>query len=99
MGRQLSRRRFLTTLAVAPALTVLYTWRVEPTWMEFVRRDLPIAQLPDALVGKTLVQLSDIHIGPQVDEDYVADVFRRVTALDPDIVVHTGDLITYAGPE
>jgi predicted MPP superfamily phosphohydrolase len=67
--------------------------------VEFVRRDLPIVNLPPALAGKTLVQLSDIHIGSQVDDKYLASVFAQVTALQPDIVVNTGDLITYAGPE
>lgn len=99
MSQLLTRRRFLTGLIATTGLTVLYTWRVEPTWVEFVRRDLPIANLPPSLAGKTLVQLSDIHIGPQVDDDYVASVFAQIAALNPDIVVHTGDLITYAGPK
>jgi len=99
MSQLLTRRRFLTGLIAAPVLAGLYTWRVEPTWVEFVPRDLPIANLPPALAGKTLVQLSDIHIGPQVDDDYIAGVFAQVAALNPDLVVHTGDLITYAGPK
>lgn len=45
--------------------------------------------------GSTLVQLSDIHVGSSVDADYVTDAFRRVAALQPDIVVATGDLISY----
>ena len=95
----MKRRKFLLTLGGGVAGTLLYTWRLEPTWVEFVRRDLPIANLPAALRGKTLVQLSDIHIGSQVADDHVTDVFAQVAALQPDIVVHTGDLITYAGPK
>lgn len=98
MPRRISRRSFLSGLVAAPALVGLYTWRVEPVWLEIVRRDLPVRNLPAALAGKTLAHLSDIHIGKQVDDEYLADVFRRVTALKPDIVVHTGDLITYGGP-
>jgi predicted MPP superfamily phosphohydrolase len=41
------------------------------------------------------VQLSDIHVGLPMDDDYVIDVFQRVTALAPDIVVFTGDFISY----
>ncbi|MBI3886292.1 MAG: phosphoesterase, partial [Opitutae bacterium] len=33
-----------------------------------------------------------------VDDDYLTAVFRRVSALQPDLVAHTGDLITYGGP-
>lgn len=94
-----TRRRFLTGIIAAPVLTILYTWRVEPTWVEFVHRNLPIANLPPSLSGNTLVQLSDIHIGPQVDDNYIAGIFAKITSLAPDIVVHTGDLITYAGPK
>lgn len=99
MPQVFTRRRFLAGLVAAPIVTALYTWRIEPTWVEFVHRDLPIANLPPGLVGKTLVQLSDIHIGSQVSDDHITDVFTQVVALKPDIVVHTGDLITYAGPK
>lgn len=92
----LTRRRFLVGIIAA---TGLYTWRLEPTWIEYVFRDLPIANLPPALAGKILIQLSDTHIGPQVDDAYITTVFKAITALNPDIVIHTGDLISYAGPK
>jgi predicted MPP superfamily phosphohydrolase len=98
MPRLLTRRAFLTTVVAAPVLTGLYTWRIEPTWLEIAHRDLPLAHLPPALAGRTLVQLSDIHIGPQVDDDYIRRTFAAVTALAPDFVVHTGDLVTYHEP-
>jgi uncharacterized protein len=93
----LTRRRFLHTalLGTAAMGTGLYAWRIEPHWIEFVRRHLPIRGLPEALTGRTLVHLSDIHVGLPMDENYVIDVFQRVTALNPDIVVFTGDFISY----
>lgn len=94
----LSRRQFLLATTGAAALTGLYTWQVEPHWVEWVQRDLPIAHLPPALTGKTLVQLSDIHIGPQVDDAYLIRALDAVAAFAPDFVVHTGDLITYVTP-
>lgn len=97
MASLLTRRRFISGVIAGPALAGLYAWRVEPTWVEFFHRDLPIANLPAGLAGKTLVHLSDIHIGPQVSDDYLIGVFQQITALAPAIVVHTGDLITYAG--
>jgi predicted MPP superfamily phosphohydrolase len=98
MKRLLTRRQFVATLGTAAAGVGFYTWRIEPTWLEITHRSLPVANLPPALAGKTLVQLSDIHIGPQVDDDYVIRSFAAITALQPDFVVHTGDLVTYAGP-
>jgi uncharacterized protein len=94
----LSRRRFLQLAggATASAAAVgLYAWRIEPHWLEIVRRRLAIRRLPARLSGRTLAQLSDIHVGPDVDDDYVTATFRRVAALTPDIVVFTGDLITH----
>ena len=79
----------------AAASVGLYTWRVEPHWVEFVKLPLPIQHLPLDLVGKTLVQLSDIHAGLVVDDAYLIDTFRRVQALSPDIVVYTGDFVSY----
>jgi predicted MPP superfamily phosphohydrolase len=94
----LGRRRFLTaslTVATSGLVVGLYTWQVEPHWLELVGRSLPIQGLPAALVGKRLVQLSDLHVGPSVADDYVLETFRRVVALRPDIVVYTGDFTSY----
>ncbi len=60
-----------------------------------VERDLPIASLPMALDGARLMQFSDLHVGPDVDDDYLVDAFSRAAAYRPDIVVVTGDFITY----
>jgi uncharacterized protein len=88
-----TRRQFLTLGAAASA--GLYAWRIEPHWVELVERPLPIRGLPTSLVGRTLIQISDVHTGLRVDDDYLIAVFRRVTDLNPDIVVLTGDLISY----
>jgi predicted MPP superfamily phosphohydrolase len=74
----------------------LYTWLVEPHWLEVVKRPLPIRGLPTALHGRTLAQLSDIHVGPRVSDAYVLDTFTRVATLAPDIIVYTGDFTSYA---
>lgn len=91
----LSRRRFLGAAAVGAAATGLYAWRIEPHWVEVTRRRLALPDLPRDLVGRTLVQLSDLHVGPRVDDDYVRDCFAKVRALAPDLVVVTGDLISH----
>ena len=94
----ISRRQFLWTAAAAcgaGAGAGIYTWQLEPHWLEIVRRPLPIRRLPAALDGTTLAQLSDIHVGRRVSDDYVLDTFRRVAALTPDIVVYTGDFTSH----
>jgi uncharacterized protein len=90
-----SRRDFLYASAASAAAAGLYTWRVEPHWLEIVRRELPIRNLPPALAGRTLAQISDVHVGPRVDDRYVLEVFARVASLQPDIVAITGDLVSH----
>jgi predicted MPP superfamily phosphohydrolase len=82
----------------AAAAVGAYSWRVEPYWLEIVPRSLPVRSLPKSLVGCTLVQFSDIHVGSRVSDDFLLDTFRRVAALRPDIVVITGDLMSLHGP-
>jgi predicted MPP superfamily phosphohydrolase len=95
---RLNRRRFLRIAGAGAAGGVglgLYTWRVEPHWLEIVRRPLPVRALPSSLSERTLVQISDLHVGARVDDDYVLTTFRRVRELQPDIVVMTGDFISH----
>jgi predicted MPP superfamily phosphohydrolase len=93
-----TRRRFLRKTAVSTVLalagTATYTWRIEPHWVEVVRRDLPIAHLPASLVGRTLVHLSDLHVGPEVDDEYLIRNLKYVSELDADIHALTGDFMT-----
>jgi predicted MPP superfamily phosphohydrolase len=94
-GRRAFLKRGTVWLGACSTGVGLYAWQVEPHWVEYVERVLPIAHLPGPLVGARLVQLSDLHVGPQVDDDYVFDVFDRVREMAPDIVVYTGDFTTY----
>ena len=93
----LSRRQFLALGAVGAAAAGLgiYTWRIEPHWVEVVRRPMPLAGLPAALEGATLLQVSDLHVGPRVDPEYLIRTLREAGELAPDFVVATGDFVTY----
>jgi len=83
----------------AAASTVGYTWRIEPHWIEEVQRALPIADLPPRWQGRTLVQISDLHVGPIVDDDYISEALQRVSALRPDVLAITGDFMSCHGVE
>ena len=58
-------------------------------------KDVPvrIPNLPPALAGLRLVQISDVHIGPLLHKEWVEGVVDRVRALRPDLVAITGDLV------
>lgn len=55
--------------------------------------DIPLANLPKELAGFTIVQLSDIHVGPTIKRDYVQAIVERVNQLDADLVAITGDVV------
>lgn len=58
-----------------------------------VEVDIPLAKLPKALAGFTIVQLSDIHVGPTIKRAYVQAIVDRVNQLDADLVAITGDVV------
>jgi predicted MPP superfamily phosphohydrolase len=60
---------------------------------EVRRVELAIRDLPPALDGFRMVQLTDLHISRMMHEDWVREVVERSNALRPDLVVITGDLI------
>ncbi len=94
----LTRRKWIKRVAGTVALgTVgigLYSWRIEPRWVEVVERSMAITNLPSSLEGRTLVQISDIHIGEAVEDAFLIDWFQKVATWAPDIVVFTGDFLT-----
>ncbi|CAM1341600.1 metallophosphoesterase [Tenacibaculum aestuarii] len=99
----MKRRKFvkksLLSIVGTGLLTGFYSWKIEPNWLEFVRKKMPIKNLPQSLVGKTLMQISDIHIGNRFDYTYIIDSFKKAQNLNPDFVVYTGDYVSYDNKE
>jgi len=92
---KIPRRRFLQASAAAGLGVGLYTWRWESHWLELVQRPLPIARLPEHWIGSRIVQVSDLHIGADVNDGYLIRTFEHVKELSPEIVVYTGDFISF----
>ena len=91
----MKRRNFLKGVAATGVLTGLYTWQVEPFWVEYVELDMPIDNLPEELEGKLLMQISDLHVGTRFDWQYLIESFKIAQQKEPDIVVYTGDFVSY----
>jgi len=60
---------------------------------EVVRVSVPLVNLPPALEGFTIAQITDIHVGSTIKSDYVRAIVERVNGLDADAVAITGDVI------
>jgi len=60
---------------------------------QITRTKVPIPGLGAGLDGLRIVQLSDIHLGPTLGAAFMERVVQATNALDPDLVVITGDLV------
>lgn len=54
---------------------------------------VPIARLPRSASGYSIVQLTDMHVGPTIGRAFVDAVVRETNRLAADMVVITGDLV------
>lgn len=94
----LARRRFLLNatngamFAVALPMTGygMFNARREPAVVE---NALAVPGLPEGLDGFTIAQISDTHIGPTIRSRWARMVVDAVNRLNPDMIVHTGDLV------
>lgn len=84
-----------TALAVVAAagLFTLFGYVNARRVARIVRVEVPLADLPPELEGFTIVQLSDIHVGPTIKRDYVQAIVDRVNGLEADLVAITGDVV------
>ncbi len=60
---------------------------------EVRRVRVPLPRLPPSASGYSIVQLTDIHVGPTIGRHFIERVVAETNALGPDLVVITGDLI------
>ena len=58
------------------------------------RINIPIRSLAPPLAGFRIVQISDIHLWPIVNLHLVRKIIKIINALQPDLVVITGDFVT-----
>lgn len=91
-GRHLAARLRYSMAAAALCLSAcgVYTAVQVP---QVKRVELAVRGLPPALDGFRLVQLSDLHISRLFQAAWVSQVVQRSNALQPDMVLITGDLI------
>jgi len=55
--------------------------------------EVPLPDLPPALDGFTIAQISDVHIGPTIKRDFLRGIVDMVNSLRVDLVAITGDLV------
>lgn len=55
--------------------------------------DIRLPGLPAELDGFTIVQISDVHVGPTIKRPYVQAIVDAVNRQNPDVVAVTGDIV------
>jgi len=87
----------LNTVATAAFFFILaVVFSIYGIWNAFNPRvknlEIKINNLPAAWQGKTVVQLSDVHLGNIHRVSFLENVVEKTNALKPDLIVITGDL-------
>lgn len=87
----------LGILGVASGLTGygIYEARRRPGIVEVT---VPIARLPQAFHGFRIAQITDLHAGLTIGREWIEGVVEEVTALRPDLIAFTGDLVDGSVP-
>ncbi|MBA5628643.1 metallophosphoesterase [Moheibacter lacus] len=96
--RNFIKKSFLGTIGLG-VVGGIYSWQIEPFWVEFIKKKMPVVNLPENLIGKTMMQFSDLHIGDRFDYNFIIESFEKAKAFAPDFVVYTGDFVNYESPE
>jgi predicted MPP superfamily phosphohydrolase len=55
--------------------------------------EVRLERLPRTLSGLTVIQFSDVHVGPTIGRRFIEHIVERANAAKPDIVAITGDLV------
>ena len=90
---------FQTATAVAgaaPFLGAVYGFSTERLKYLVRRVEVPVSNLPPALDGLKIAQLSDIHLSGYMTREQVRRAVDMANDLAPDLAVITGDFITGA---
>ncbi len=94
------RRYFFKTATAAagavPFLGAMYGFAAERLNYQVHRVEIPISNLPAALDGMKIAQLSDIHMSGYMPRSQVRRAIDMANDLDADLAVVTGDFITGA---
>jgi uncharacterized protein len=89
---ELSRWSARAVVIAAVLVTLLGLWNARRI-ARVVTVEIPLAGLPQPLRGFTIVQISDVHVGPTIRQRYVEGIVEAVNQLQPDLIAITGDLV------
>lgn len=75
-------------------LTIAYSKKVEPYWIDVVQVPVTLPHLSAEFEGYRIVQITDVHADRWMTRDRIAQVTQQMNEQKPDLVVLTGDYVT-----
>jgi predicted MPP superfamily phosphohydrolase len=93
MRRQAIARGAATIAGVAAAGASGLALRSGLGEVELKEVGVELERLPRALSGLTLVQLTDIHVGPTIGRRFIDAIVEKTNNAKPDAIMITGDLV------
>jgi predicted MPP superfamily phosphohydrolase len=96
-GRRYFFRAATAAAGAAPFLGAMYGFAAERLNYQVRRVEIPLPNLPSALDGMRIVQISDIHLSSYMSRTEVRRAVDMANDLGADLAVVTGDLITGSG--
>ncbi len=87
------------SLAVAPFIIVGDGLLRKVTNFHVNSLDLPVKDLPRALEGLKIIQISDLHAGSIPNGSHIQEVRRIINTLSADMVFMTGDFVNFRSDE
>lgn len=92
----LTRRKFLTRSALlAAGGLALYSGEIARHEISIVTQELTVRNLPPEFHNFRIVQISDLHYDEYTEPSFLRRVISHVNSLQPDLVVITGDHISF----
>lgn len=92
-----SRRKFISQISIfsglAPLAVLTYGMLRNAYNYQFHQVKVSLKKLPSNFKGFTIVQLSDIHAGSFNKIKPIEKAIEKINALNPDLIVFTGDLV------
>lgn len=90
--KKLNKKQVAGLTICGTLFLLLVAWMlIEPTFVVEKRVTLQSAKIPSAFVKKTIVFVTDLHISKRWNNPDYAEMFRKIKALHPDIVIFGGD--------
>ena len=96
-GRRYFFRAATAAAGAGPFLGAMYGFAAERLNYQVCRVEIPLPNLPYALDGLRIVQISDIHLSDYMSRAQVRRAVDMANELGADLAVVTGDLITGSG--